>query len=133
MSAGSGVMRVLICGGRDLDDKDGGWFNRISDYADQYGPFTSIIHGGARGADTLAGKWAAHHHLPCQVFRANWKRDRKAAGPIRNRRMLDEGKPNLVLALPGGRGTADMIAQAQSTPNVFVIDVARNPWPEWPA
>lgn len=38
----------------------------------------------------------------------------KAAGPIRNQRMLDEGKPDLVVAFPGGRGTADMVRRAKA-------------------
>lgn len=37
----------------------------------------------------------------------------KSAGPIRNQTMLDDGKPDLVLAFPGGRGTADMVAKAE--------------------
>jgi hypothetical protein len=27
--------------------------------------------------------------------------------------MLDEGRPDLVIAMPGGRGTANMISQAE--------------------
>jgi len=34
---------------------------------------------------------------------------KNAAGPIRNQWMLKYGKPDLVLALPGGAGTASMI------------------------
>lgn len=38
----------------------------------------------------------------------------KAAGPIRNQRMLDDGKPDRVLAFPGGRGTANMVKLAKA-------------------
>jgi hypothetical protein len=51
--------------------------------------------------------------VPIDVYVAQWKKHGRAAGPIRNQRMLDEGKPDLVVAFPGGRGTADMIRRAE--------------------
>jgi predicted polyphosphate/ATP-dependent NAD kinase len=39
----------------------------------------------------------------------------KAAGIIRNQRMLDEGKPDLVIAFQGGDGTADMVRRANKS------------------
>lgn len=44
---------------------------------------------------------------------AEWDRLGRKAGPIRNQRMLDEGKPALVIAFPGGTGTAGMVAIAR--------------------
>lgn len=75
----------------------------------------TIIHGGARGADTLAGEAAKWFGWDCEVYPADWKTHGKAAGPIRNKQMLDEGKPDLVLAFlaPNSRGTANMIKQAK--------------------
>lgn len=119
-------MKVLICGGRGLQ-RDGDWINMLSQYNDQYGPFTHVIHGGATGADNIGKQWAELNKLPVTEYAANWRKYGKRAGPLRNQRMLDEGKPDLVIALPGGRGTADMMARAQGL--VRVIDVARNPWP----
>ena len=77
---------------------------------------TKVIHGGARGADLAGGWWAETRGIPCQVFNANWLRDGpRRAGPIRNQRMLIEGKPDFGFefhgpAYPplGGIGTADM-------------------------
>jgi acyl-CoA synthetase (NDP forming) len=51
------------------------------------------------------------HHVTS--FPANWKKHGKSAGPIRNQLMLDVGKPDLVIAFPGGSGTADMIRRAR--------------------
>ena len=102
-------MRVLVCGGRNYDDKSAVWSQ-----LDALKP-SFVMEGGADGADVLAWRWAKRN-LPgdCrQTFEANWSRDGKAAGPARNQRMLDEGKPDLVLAFPGGRGTADMIRRAK--------------------
>ena len=104
-------MRVLVCGGRDFNDALtlGSWLGGIhKDHG-----ITTIIHGGARGADTMAGEFAKWKGIPVEVFPADWNGDGKAAGPIRNSRMLKEGLPDLVVAFDGGRGTADMIAKAR--------------------
>lgn len=103
--------RVLVCGGRDFTDESA-MINALMRIEEEHGPFSLVIHGGARGADTLAGRWASMEKIKVHVFPANWKRDGKAAGPIRNQRMLDEGAPDLVVAFPGGRGTADMVRRA---------------------
>jgi len=57
--------------------------------------------------------WARIKEVAVQVFPADWETHGKAAGPIRNQRMLDEGRPDLVVAFPGGRGTSDMVARAK--------------------
>lgn len=104
--------RVLACGGRDfvMTDRYAAAFHEIVGRAGA----SILIHGGARGADTEAGKLARGRGMQVIVFMAQWERDGKAAGPIRNQRMLNEGKPDLVVAFPGGRGTADMVRRAES-------------------
>jgi hypothetical protein len=99
--------RVLVCGGRDFSDA--AWLARILDHLHDASPFELLIHGGARGADTLAGNWAKARGVPVQVFRADWDKHGKVAGILRNKQMLEEGKPSLVVGFPGGRGTADMM------------------------
>lgn len=105
-------MRVLVCGGRNYADWD-----RVEHTLDQIKitqGVTEIIHGGAGGADQLAGKWARKHTIPVKVFRADWRKHGKAAGPIRNEAMLMGSLPDKVVAFPGGRGTADMVRRAKS-------------------
>lgn len=103
-------MRVLVCGGR-------GWretkvmVKRLA--ALPPGPHV-LIHGDCRGADRMGaeiGKAMGWHIDP---YPADWDRYGTAAGPIRNRQMLREGRPDLVLAfhhdLTRSTGTADMVA-----------------------
>jgi hypothetical protein len=71
-----------------------------------------IIHGGASGADRLAGEWAASRGIPVEVHPADWQKYGRAAGPIRNQQMIDR-KPDMVVAFPGGRGTADMVRRVR--------------------
>ena len=75
------------------------------------------------GADTLGAEWAKAQGIPCEVYMADWEGLGRKAGPIRNQRMLDEGKPDLVVAFPGGRGTADMVRRARSA-GLDVLEIA---------
>lgn len=104
-------LRVLVCGGRNYDDLGAVWGQLDAFHALQ-GPIAVIIHGGARGADLLADKWAITNNVPRAIFVPDWEAHGKAAGPMRNRRMLDKARPDIVIAFPGGRGTADMVFQA---------------------
>ena len=74
----------------------------------------TVIEGDARGADRMAGEWAQCHGVQNLKFRAEWEKLGRKAGPIRNQLMLDEGRPDLVVAFPGGRGTADMVRRARA-------------------
>jgi len=52
--------------------------------------------------------------IPVIPFPPEWKRYGPKAGPIRNKQMLDEGRPDLVVAFPGGNGTNDMVKKAKA-------------------
>jgi hypothetical protein len=115
-------IRVLICGGRQFADAE--YLAQALDAIRQRcGPFAVVIHGAARGADTLAGEWAVARHIPVLAFPAQWDafKKRGSAGPIRNQQMLTEGKPDLVIAFPGARGTAHMVRLAREA-GVEVIE-----------
>jgi len=103
-------MRVLVCGGRDFWDRMGAF--AALDEIHSHTPITAIISGCARGADTIGIEWAEQMHIRIDRFPADWKTHGKAAGPLRNQQMLDEGCPDLVVAFPGGSGTADMVKRA---------------------
>jgi hypothetical protein len=104
-------MRVLVCGGRHFSDIVG-VIRTLDDFHAEK-RFTLVIHGAANGADRLADRWAQLRGVPVRQFPADWEKYGNGAGPIRNRKMLCDGKPDLVIAFRGGRGTADMIEQAQ--------------------
>ena len=102
-------MKVLVCGGR--------YFTRgklltdtLDKLLDEHGADLTIVHGAARGADTLAERWAKTRQVDYQGFPAKWKTFGKPAGIIRNKYMLDKSKPDLCFAFKGGRGTQNMIS-----------------------
>ena len=100
-------MRILVCGGRDFSDEKALRYamNSVAAGAED----VVIIHGGARGADSLAGAIAEKVGVPVEVFPADWEKYGKRAGFLRNTQMLVEGKPDVVIAAPGGKGTAMMV------------------------
>lgn len=100
-------MIVLVCGGRNFTDTEIA-YNFLNDLHKQY-QFTQVISGGARGADSLADSWPRINDIESIVVPAEWNKFGKAAGHIRNMKMVDEHHPNLVIAFPGGKGTTNMI------------------------
>lgn len=112
-------MRLIVCGSRDFDDAkllahvlDNIWQNANF-------PALTVVHGGARGADSLAGEWARSSltthvgKVAEEVHMAEWDKRGNAAGPFRNRAMAASGA-DLCLAFWDGksRGTADMLGAA---------------------
>lgn len=107
-------MTILVCGNRTLpDDAIGVMRRRLAHLPD--GSQVRLVHGGCRGADRLAHRLAQERGWLISEYPPDWKRYGLAAGPIRNQRMLDEGRPDKVWAfverLSGG--TFDMVQRAR--------------------
>jgi hypothetical protein len=104
-------MKILVCGGREFRNKD--LLNRILDSTLGFKtPPRLIIHGGARGADNMAHLWALSKGIQTVKCEANWNYYKNAAGTRRNADMLLL-EPDLVIAFPGGFGTANMVRLAK--------------------
>jgi hypothetical protein len=89
-------MRLLVCGSRDWTD---GYPIRavLGSYVGE-----TLIHGAARGADSIADAIGDLFQMEIEKFPADWKGHGRAAGPIRNKLMLTEGKPDVVWAFKDG-------------------------------
>ena len=106
-------MRVLICGDRN-------WLNKALIMQKLEGlkeTVSVVIEGEARGADTLGRICAERLGIPVEKYPADWKRHGLSAGMIRNKLMLEVGKPDLVLAfhssIEESKGTANMVKIAR--------------------
>ncbi|HEF9752633.1 TPA: DUF2493 domain-containing protein [Campylobacter coli] len=116
-------MKLLVCGGRDYKDVE--HFNKemsniFSLYQNQ---IDTIIEGGASGADNMAKNYALKNKINLVEVKADWQHFGKAAGPIRNQRMLSMLDSNYcVLAFWNGvsKGTKNMIEIARNK-NIKVI------------
>jgi hypothetical protein len=117
-------MRALVCGGRDYMDEK--YLEQVLDLCLKWWNLELIITGEEnkkkrnpdgtvvfRGADTLAHQWALKRRLATEVYLPDWDTYGKPAGMIRNRQMLVEGQPNVVIAFPGNVGTENMVTIAR--------------------
>lgn len=108
---------LLITGGRDFcesvttagieRDRETYMAERVAlGFAlDMIGP-SKVYVGDADGTDRWAIIWCDRRGVPYERFVADWTRQGKRAGPIRNQDMIDR-KPDMGCAFPGDRGTAD--------------------------
>ena len=103
-------MRILVTGGRTENPR------AVADHLhfllDGRTDVECIIQGCAKGADTGAQIFAEESNIPQMKFpvtKEEWDRVGKSAGYKRNKRMRDEGNPDLIIAFPGGKGTQHMI------------------------
>lgn len=104
-------MRVIVCGCRDFCDNNL-LFQTLDGILSNFDD-VEIISGHATGADKIGEEYAKSRGLKCAVFKAEWDKYGRAAGPIRNKQMLYyamEDHP-LVIAFWDGksRGTKNMI------------------------
>jgi hypothetical protein len=121
-------MRLVVTGGRTFRDMTVMHFG-MCEVARLFGPIELVIHGDATGADKLADVWAAFQKIERLPFPAKWSEIHVAgarvrwgkhgfynalAGIWRNQEMIDEGKPDVFLAMPGGVGTADMVTRCKA-------------------
>lgn len=109
--------KILMCGDRNWTDETFILDSLMSYLIERpIGEVTLVIHGNARGADQISGRCASTMGLAVVAFPANWNQYGRAAGPIRNRQMLEQ-HPNIVLAfhdnIEESKGTKDMVSQAR--------------------
>lgn len=112
-------MRLLVTGGRFFADRKllNSWLDLIDDEAD----IDTLLHGDQDGADKLAHEWALDNGTAIVRYPALWTIHGKKAGPIRDKQMVVEGRPDLLLAFDGAYGTAKTISYARKA-NVPIIE-----------
>jgi len=112
--------RILVCGGRDFTDKKL-LFETLSPYRVMMQSHWPVIITGydpdkeyPTGADQMAFEYAENWGLEHIEFPYHYHLGKKG-GSSRNQQMIDEGKPDLVVAFPtpASRGTWDMVRRAQ--------------------
>lgn len=121
-------MRILVCGGRqfanpnvqgkpptEVFEENCKLVSALDAINDEPGSaITCVIHGCAPGADTAASNWAGDRGIAVEPYPAEWRKYGPSAGPMRNARMLALGAPDVVIAFPGNKGTADMVRRARA-------------------
>jgi hypothetical protein len=103
-------MIVLVTGGRDY--RDAKTVSEVLTRVHKEHHIQLLVHGCATGLDTLAALWASARGIQPAGCPALWDFYGKMAGSVRNGAMM-RLKPELVVAFPGGNGTANMVGQAE--------------------
>jgi len=130
---------ILVTGGRRYFEETRVF--QILDAAVERLGMTLLIHGdNPDGADNIAKQWAIDRGFPKRDFPAKWddltqpgadirhhpktgKPYDRRAGSRRNQHMLEQGRPDVVIAFPGNVGTRDMIRRARSAGvRVILVD-----------
>lgn len=112
-------IRVLICGSRNWTNKAriGRYLDSLMDEEGYTADMITVIHGGCKGADHHAAMEAKGRGISVVEYPANWLKHGLSAGPKRNQQMIDDGKPDRVVAfhedIAASKGTKDMIARAK--------------------
>lgn len=114
-------MKAIVCGGRKFDNYD---FleHALNEISNEVGGITLIANGACEGADKQSSEWAKRHGIHFVEVPALWDYHGKAAGPKRNRAMIEIIDPDIVVAFPGGFGTADMVERGRKH-GLDVIDL----------
>lgn len=107
---------VIVTGGRDYDD-----WAMVQEVLNLF-DIGLLIQGGASGADSDAKEYARLNNIECVTVAADWNKHGKAAGPIRNKEMLLKYPNAIVVAFPGGAGTANCVKTAVAL-NRIVLQV----------
>lgn len=103
---------LLVCGGRTFDDPD--LVVAALDFLVPFYAIDGIMQGGTQGAETAAKDWAARNGIKAATIKADWRKHGRQAAAKRNQKMLDLGRPILLLAWPGGAATRDLIRRAEA-------------------
>lgn len=103
-------MKVIIAGGRNITDPS----LLTAAVHDSEFEITEIVHGGARGVDEMADRFAQHRGVPCRIFAGDWAGFGLSAGPRRNTEMAEYADALILIWDGKSRGSADMLRKAKA-------------------
>ena len=101
-------MKVIIAGGRDYHEYE----TLLEAIKESQFDITTVVSGGAKGVDALGERYADEMNKELNVFEADWATHRRAAGPIRNRKMSENAEALIAIWDGQSRGTKNMIETA---------------------
>ncbi|OLF53950.1 DUF2493 domain-containing protein [Pseudomonas chlororaphis] len=117
-------MRVLICAGRHYTDER--LCRRVLDAFQRLHEVRVLIHGGSQFLGGQIEDWGREIGADIVRYPANWQMHGKLAERLRNSFMLRDSRPDIVIALPGGDDTDELLAQARAA-GIQTLSV--NDWP----
>ena len=101
-------LRCIIAGGRDYHNYD----TLLEAIQECQFPIATVVSGGAKGVDALGERYAGEMNLKLNIYNADWERNGRAAGPIRNRKMAENADALIAIWNGESKGTKNMIETA---------------------
>jgi len=112
-------MRVAVIGSRTFDVYSA--MDRALKIIHSFEGIDEIVSGGARGADSLAEKWAKENNIPTKIFKANWERYGRGAGMIRNKDIIDRADLVVVFWDGQSKGTKNSLDRAKKAGKRYFV------------
>lgn len=109
-------MRLAIVGSRNFNDYKAfrrGVRRAFLQWGLYYEDVDFLISGGCSGTDQMAEQWTKDHGLFIEVFLPDWNKYGKAAGPLRNSKIIDRATHVIAFPSKHGRGTQDSIRKSR--------------------
>lgn len=100
---------VAVVGSRDYANLD-----KVREFVEGLPPETVVISGGALGVDWVAAETARRRGLRLDIFRADWPKHGRAAGPIRNSLIVKAADRIVAFWNGKSRGTMDVLEKARA-------------------
>lgn len=117
------MAKYAVVGSRTMNDYDA--LKKVLDGIVKEGD--TIVSGGAKGADSLAERYAQEKGLETLVFKPDWKRYGRGAGMVRNKTIADNSDTVVAFWDGESKGTKHTIDYAKKTgKKVLVCDFAGN-------
>lgn len=106
------MIKLAVVGSRDFNDYE--LFKSCVDiYITQLGGVSEIISGGAKGADTMAERYARENNIPITILKPDWKTQGKGAGLLRNTDIIINSTHVIAFPTKTSKGTRDSIRKAK--------------------
>lgn len=102
-------MKLAIVGSRGFSD-----FESLKNVIDAEKDVELIVSGGAKGADSLAERYASERGIPVKIFLPDWDTHGKQAGFIRNQDIVRACDKLIAFWDGDSRGTSHSIHLARS-------------------
>jgi len=117
-------MKLVVSGSRDCTDYGTIW--KHLNLAINKNDITEVLIGDCKGVDSITKSLMEKYYtkIPVRVFKADWNKHGKAAGPIRNAEMMAEGDILLAFPTSDSKGTRNCIniAEKMNKP-CYVVDI----------
>jgi hypothetical protein len=113
------MKKIAVVGSRSYNDTEKIRLV-LSTILEHHGKFI-MVSGGCKGPDLIAETWAKENNIDTVIFLPNWKKYGRAAGPIRNKDIVNECNYLIAFWDQKSKGTKSSIKQCEKTQTPYMI------------